>query len=257
MSFCPICKIEYREGFEYCSDCKVKLVDKLPVEINEEVPNIEETTENISNADTMAIEDMIDSNVMEILNLTPDRLTELKDNPPTEEELIQLKRFIYEQRKLEEDKEKFVSKKEKVSDYKSSGITLLILGSLGLIYVILAFLGVLPFVHLSGYSYVIYSIVGVVFAILIYFGISSLAKVKSTKAEALKEDAQINDVRDFFDKTMTSEFIDSDLQLTEDDNLNFFMRNEKMKAVLKSNYPELKEGFIEELIDEKYSEIFG
>ena len=28
--FCPNCKCEYREGFKYCSDCKVELVNELP-----------------------------------------------------------------------------------------------------------------------------------------------------------------------------------------------------------------------------------
>ncbi|MCJ7687986.1 MAG: hypothetical protein MUO60_01465 [Clostridiaceae bacterium] len=30
--FCPKCKCEYREGFDYCSDCKIKLVKELPSE---------------------------------------------------------------------------------------------------------------------------------------------------------------------------------------------------------------------------------
>lgn len=28
MKVCPKCKLEYREGFEYCSDCNTKLIDK-------------------------------------------------------------------------------------------------------------------------------------------------------------------------------------------------------------------------------------
>jgi len=30
--FCPKCKTEYREGFELCTDCNIKLVDKLKIE---------------------------------------------------------------------------------------------------------------------------------------------------------------------------------------------------------------------------------
>ncbi|MCC7431670.1 hypothetical protein IT568_12570 [bacterium] len=29
MSFCPICKSEFREGFTFCSECKTELVDEL------------------------------------------------------------------------------------------------------------------------------------------------------------------------------------------------------------------------------------
>ncbi len=39
MGFCPICKAEYRPGFDRCSDCQIDLVDELPVEENH-VPNL-------------------------------------------------------------------------------------------------------------------------------------------------------------------------------------------------------------------------
>ena len=31
--FCPNCRVEYREGFERCSDCRVALVEELPEEV--------------------------------------------------------------------------------------------------------------------------------------------------------------------------------------------------------------------------------
>lgn len=38
---CPNCKCEYREGFKYCSDCKVELVNELPqVEENKNQPGL-------------------------------------------------------------------------------------------------------------------------------------------------------------------------------------------------------------------------
>lgn len=30
--FCPKCKCEYREGFNFCADCKIQLVEELPSE---------------------------------------------------------------------------------------------------------------------------------------------------------------------------------------------------------------------------------
>jgi hypothetical protein len=29
--FCPVCKTEYRKGFNSCSDCHIELVDVLPL----------------------------------------------------------------------------------------------------------------------------------------------------------------------------------------------------------------------------------
>jgi tetratricopeptide (TPR) repeat protein len=34
---CPECGLEYRDGFYECSDCNVKLVDELPIQLEEEV----------------------------------------------------------------------------------------------------------------------------------------------------------------------------------------------------------------------------
>jgi len=36
--YCPICKTEYREGFTKCADCMVPLVETLPPEKPEPIP---------------------------------------------------------------------------------------------------------------------------------------------------------------------------------------------------------------------------
>lgn len=41
MPFCPICKIEYRDGFTTCAECGHKLVDSLQSVVNEENKQID------------------------------------------------------------------------------------------------------------------------------------------------------------------------------------------------------------------------
>lgn len=36
--FCPECRAEYREGFTECADCQVALVNELPPEPTEKIP---------------------------------------------------------------------------------------------------------------------------------------------------------------------------------------------------------------------------
>ncbi|MBU3176785.1 DUF2007 domain-containing protein [Clostridium estertheticum] len=49
--FCPKCKCEYREGFNFCSDCKIELVEKLS---SEELSSEEfEYSELVTIAETM------------------------------------------------------------------------------------------------------------------------------------------------------------------------------------------------------------
>ena len=40
--FCPVCRLEYRQGFTKCSDCNVELVDNLPLGREEGSVNYEE-----------------------------------------------------------------------------------------------------------------------------------------------------------------------------------------------------------------------
>lgn len=257
MPFCPKCRTEYREGFVKCADCKVALVDKLDdIEIQE--ASLDEIFEKEveQQAQSIDISDIFDEKSLEALNITKEKLEEWKTNPPTPEEIKQMKRFILKQRMIEEENEKFVSKKEKASEYLSSGICLVIVGVLGVTFVVLAFLKVLPFIHLSGFSYVIYAIVGIIMAFMLYFGISSLLKVKSTKIQAESEEDELNTVNAFFDKEISAQSIDSDLDITDDENLNYFLRSEKIKTILKNQFPDLKEGYIDSLIDERYSDIF-
>lgn len=257
MPFCPKCRTEYREGFVKCADCKVALVDKLDdIEIQE--ASLDEIFEKEveQQAQSIDISDIFDEKSLEALNITKEKLEEWKTNPPTPEEIKQMKRFILKQRMIEEENEKFVSKKEKASEYLSSGICLVIVGVLGITFVVLAFLKVLPFIHLSGFGYVIYAIVGIIMAFMLYFGISSLLKVKSTKIQAESEEDELNTVNAFFDKEISAQSIDSDLDITDDENLNYFLRSEKIKTILKNQFPDLKEGYIDSLIDERYSDIF-
>ena len=49
--FCPKCKCEYREGFNFCSDCEIELVENLPKE--ESIVEEFEYSEFVTIAETM------------------------------------------------------------------------------------------------------------------------------------------------------------------------------------------------------------
>lgn len=61
MPWCPICKAEYREGFNNCNDCKVPLVPALEEEANEELHIDEYDTEEF----LMSVLDDNHANVIE------------------------------------------------------------------------------------------------------------------------------------------------------------------------------------------------
>lgn len=73
MSVCPKCKSEYREGFEYCSDCNVKLVDKKDIKEDICVMNksseikIEYLMSVLNESEAKIIEDILKNNSIPVL----------------------------------------------------------------------------------------------------------------------------------------------------------------------------------------------
>jgi hypothetical protein len=60
--FCPVCKVEYRSGFTFCSDCHVELVSELPIEPpEEEFIEYEEVLFSFHPADIAFIKSLLDS----------------------------------------------------------------------------------------------------------------------------------------------------------------------------------------------------
>ncbi len=49
--FCPKCKAEYREGFTECADCQVPLVNELPSESPEPIPEFVDVEAVLSTKD--------------------------------------------------------------------------------------------------------------------------------------------------------------------------------------------------------------
>ena len=51
-------------------------------------------------------------------------------------------------------------------------------------------------------------------------------------------------------------FIDSDLEITDDEQTNFFKRNAKIKYLISQNFPSVSESLADLMIDKYYGDIF-
>ena len=67
------------------------------------------------------------------------------------------------------------------------------------------------------------------FGMFIYFGIHSLTRYKDYKVKAVDENKENVEFEEWFKNTITMSFIDSDLEITDDEQTNFFKRNAKIK----------------------------
>ena len=59
--FCPVCKAEYRQGFEMCDDCNVSLVAELPPEPETEFVDYVEVLSTFNPAEIALIKSLLDS----------------------------------------------------------------------------------------------------------------------------------------------------------------------------------------------------
>ncbi len=274
MPFCPKCKVEYREGFTICSDCKVPLVaslkDKTPYENTEDnfsyyeneslgndIIDVDEndinTVENKTEFDSFG-EEIIEEKKNEKASDDSDEEVKTIELTQEEKDLIATEEF---RKKFVAPSKEYVSKEEKAKENLSTGIMLIIMGTLGCVFIGLLMLGVLPFKVSSTFSYVIDGILFLFFAMFVYFGINSIVKVKKLKTEAGQENESKDKFEEWFVENITKKTIDYDIDISDDDQMNFFKRNAKIKFLVLAKFPELDENYVDTIIDKYYEDIFG
>lgn len=253
MPFCPKCKVEYRKGFTMCSDCKIELVDSLD-NIREETivePKIKTDHANIG------LTDIFGGVVIE--DYTEEQPVPVTQNM-TEEELEEYKKFLYaKQQELNETPDDYATKAEKASDYKSTGIMLIVMGALGIVILVLFFFDLIPFLTSSKtvISYVIYGILFCFFGLFIYWGISSYRKHSEMAVEAVKEEKDLVEFRDWFKDNIKKDTIDDGLNISDDSQNNYFLRYNKIKILIKEKFDnKINDTYLDNYIDDNYEDIF-
>lgn len=224
MAWCPKCKNEYVEGIRVCADCGSELVEALP----------SETEEAVLYGGTQAA-------------VYPEfaQETGADDAAEREEETLRRHQSVYK------------DNAQKAADCKDSGYTLVGVGALGLLAVILSAVGVIP-VRMSGSAAVLsYGVMGAVFLIFLVVGIRSMQSAKSYRKKALSESNLKEQIMNWCRENLTAEKIEktqAEEGLSEEE--KYFKRTEQMKTLISHSFMNIEEGFLDNLIDEFYPEIF-
>lgn len=218
MGWCPICKYEYREGIEVCSDCGAKLVDDLSL-ISEE-PKEEEL-------------------------VSPLQMKFAFDEENDEEAPIDL------------GEETYVNNEERAEDNKSSAYTLLTIGVIGFIVIALFFLKVIPSNMTPSGRYMISGVMGVMFVLFIVMGFVSLKNFKSFKQKAYKENNLTAEIKKWCIENIQKDKIDALLSYSdESDEIKYFGRFNEVKKMINKQFMNLNASYVDRLIEEIYSQIF-
>lgn len=247
MPFCPKCKTEYRDGFTICSDCKVELVAKLS-DIKTVEKTYEETFEE-KDITEYANEDDFGSKVDTEIETNREAVIEA-----TPEDIKTINEFIEVSAKT--NAKEYVSDTTKAKELLSTGIFLIIMGIVFSTFLTLYMLKLTPFSFRGGFSYVIVSILICFFLSFIYFGISSLIKYNGMRKTLDQGKDKRNEFEKWFSENISKEVIDKGLPLTDNEEQNFFYRNEKIKFFVFKSFPDLDQKYVETYIDSVYEDIF-
>ncbi|MGN0248614.1 MAG: DUF4064 domain-containing protein [Lachnospiraceae bacterium] len=271
MPFCPKCKNEYRKGFTECHECKIPLVDSLEeaealqmqpkrvFDVNDErsyefLNQYKEEAEEEEDSEIVSYSDLTFSEKQFQKNDEDESEDDLEVVAPISEQMLRQRQIAEAIRK----QSSYVDKKQKIEDYKSSGFVLTLVGGVGLVALVLLYLGIIPGFSGLKSNYMFMGVMLIMFIVFIIAGIVSFAQIKTIILEAEADDNLISRVNQFFDEYLTVEKLAKEVVCSKKDTEEemYFKRTEYMTRVLLQKFPEMNESLREKIIDDKYGEMY-
>lgn len=266
MSWCPKCKQEFQDGITVCPTCDETLVDKLDTTVvMKEIDffSEEEVTKFIS---FLKYSNIHDTSWEKDETLGLYRIRCQEKNIQEVVKLFEAFRSVEEEAKDEIESEEaaeetvdnldstslapYVKKQDQYSDVQSTGVMLVGIGVVGLLYVLLNSSGVLHLLH----GVIPYSLNIALFAAAFIYGLYSLNQAKQLKGQIAEEKAVEDEINKWLDETVTEEFLEKNSDTSLPKEANYLKQCQIIKRLAQSQFPDIKENFIEVLVDEKMNE---
>ena len=280
--WCPKCKTEYRDGITECADCGAKLVERDELSDNVNVCEIndeasadeileylqysgvktaakEEDSENQSEQEAEAgdteDEELVEKDdAMEEDSEVDDAKEDIENMDDDDDNLLVSDKIMEDTSELllTSDKKEYVKKADEYRDMKYSGITFIVFGIIGLIYLALCKLEVLPIT----YNNVIFVIIVILFVIFVISGIVSIHKAGKIKLLISEEEAKTKEIKEWLDQNLTQDMIDGWLDSQVTDMENDLILTARIKKMLEKEFDDQSEEYIEMIADEYFEEHF-
>ncbi len=281
MPWCPVCKNEYVKGYTRCSDCDVDLVESLedgpkPIIFGEEEP-VNQMAEFLkANGIADAFTRYDEKEKAHELYVPNDKVQDAKNiinaflrqkAEEEAEEQIEVEEVegevVDENAPKSPDRRKggsYEDKAAKAEEYKSSAVALIVVGALGIVALVLFWMGVLPF-RMYGMGKIMFTgVMGFMFLVFFVMGFNSIKMYKTYVGVASKENTLIDEINAFMEERLTKEHVDGTLHISAaaaaDDAEQarlYFARMEYMKRQILEAFPDLDMPLADKLADDWYS----
>jgi len=270
MAWCPQCKNEYKEGIKTCVDCGCDLVeneqydDLVPLLFGEEdrlellkkyleYNKLEGVAIRYDEADEqyeLLVREGDKSKAYSMINvfMQQEVLRELKESKGEETE----------QEKKCERPAVYSSSSQNAEENRSSAWAQLLVGSIGLLFLILCILDIIPLN--IGNSYLFYGGMGCLFVFFIWMGMVCLRRAKVFDKRAESENSLKDAITAWYQQNLTAEGLDAELSEEDDlpEEMLYFKRAQIIKDKLNHQFVNLDQVFLEHMIDnEIYDYIYA
>lgn len=283
MPWCPICKNEYKEGYTECSDCKATLLDELPKPImfgpKEEMNQMKDVLAQLGYTTSYVSYDEKDR-VYELavpVDVAEEALMAMKAFVEEQQRVLMMEEFGVTEDVLEDsialtdavaesqtkkareelEDAVYVDKSIKAEDHKSSAVTLVLVGGIGILLLVLHALGVIPVQLPNTTRIMLYVVMGSLFIIFIFSSIFSWKSYKRLLKEDQVEKEFLKKAKEEM-KEITIEMIDAKSDLGETpDEMKYYKRIAVLKRIVEEKYPDASMDLINYLCEEYYNENYG
>lgn len=260
MSWCPKCRSEYVNGRETCADCGSVLVESLD-DINDDAKDMFDFDALSDEMKRRVLNELkkenIDPNIVlnnSVKEGTPEYIAQIihEENAPSYEE--------YEAEAAKADQEAvklFVKKEDRYKDYRSTGYTFLIVGIIGLVFVITEFMGIIDLFNFStGSRYIFTIVMSLMFIIFIFVGINSFKSCKKLKAEADAENRYLSELESWIKDNLSADKINENINQSLDTDILYEKRSQKIRNILLSHDADMNRSMLEHYVENTYIALF-
>lgn len=277
MPWCPKCKNEYREGIKVCADCGMELVETL--ERTEGSPLIFGDQEQMEE-----LERFLTYNQIKTVKVERDEKEGVYELYVGDEERqkasMAVKVFLQQKAGMEKEALDdidggemenigsntetpaytgiYLDSAKQAEENRSSGYMLIVVGGIGLVAIGLILTDIIRLPANMMNKYMVCSVTGALFLLFFVMGILSIRSSQSLKAKAESESSLTSEIKKWCSDHMAAEIIDDDLfsEGEAGEEIRYFRRTDKMKAMISHQFLNLDEGFLDAFVDDYYPLIF-